>query len=164
MVQSTTQFDPTRHPQAATGRRNEVINQMLGQGMITQQQAQEAVASPLGIVEPLATPPNGCIGAGNAAFFCKYVVDYLGESGISAEQINRGGYTIRTTLDRNAMNVMQQALNDEVPAAAAQRRRRRCPPSSPGATATASWPWARTASSAWTATPCRPATACRGNR
>ena len=115
MVQSTTQFDPTRHPQAATGRRNEVINQMLGQGMITQQQAQEAVASPLGIVEPLATPPNGCIGAGNAAFFCKYVVDYLGESGISAEQINRGGYTIRTTLDRNAMNLMQQALNDEVP-------------------------------------------------
>ena len=116
MVQSTTQFDPTRHPQAATGRRNEVINQMLGQGMITQQQAQEAVASPLGIVEPLATPPNGCIGAGNAAFFCKYVVDYLGESGISSEQINRGGYTIRTTLDRNAMNAMQQALNDEVPA------------------------------------------------
>ena len=115
MVQSTTQFDPTRHPQAATGRRNEVINQMLGQGMITQQQAQEAVASPLGIVEPLATPPNGCIGAGNAAFFCKYVVDYLGESGISAEQINRGGYTIRTTLDRNAMNLMQTALNDEVP-------------------------------------------------
>ncbi|WP_433032715.1 penicillin-binding protein [Actinomycetospora sp. CA-053990] len=115
MVQSTTQFDPTRHPQAATGRRNEVINQMLGQGMITQQQAQEAVAAPLGIVEPLATPPNGCIGAGNAAFFCKYVVDYLGESGISAEQINRGGYTIRTTLDRNAMNLMQTALNDEVP-------------------------------------------------
>jgi membrane peptidoglycan carboxypeptidase len=115
MVQSTTQFDPTRHPQAATGRRNEVINQMLGQGMITQQQAQEAVASPLGVVEPLATPSNGCIGAGNAAFFCKYVVDYLGESGISAEQLNRGGYTIRTTLDRNAMNVMQAALTGEVP-------------------------------------------------
>jgi len=115
MVQSTTQFDPTRHPQAATGRRNEVINQMLGQGMITQQQAQEAVASPLGIVEPLATPSNGCIGAGNAAFFCKYVVDYLGEAGISAEQLNRGGYTIRTTLDRNAMNLMHQALTDEVP-------------------------------------------------
>ncbi|PVZ09411.1 transglycosylase domain-containing protein [Actinomycetospora cinnamomea] len=115
MVQSTTQFDPTRHPQAATGRRNEVINQMLGQGMITPQQAQEAAASPLGIVEPLATPPNGCIGAGNAAFFCKYVVDYLGETGISAEQLNRGGYTIRTTLDRNAMNMMQAALTSEVP-------------------------------------------------
>src|SRR3954447_6123852 len=116
MVQSTTQFDPVRHPQAATGRRNEVINQMLAQGMITQQQAQEAVAAPLGVTEPLATPANGCIGAGNAAFFCKYVVDYLGEAGISADQLNRGGYTIRTTLDRNAMNLMQAALNQEVPA------------------------------------------------
>ena len=124
MVQSTTQFDPTRHPQAATGRRNEVINQMLGQGMITQQQAQEAVASPLGIVEPLATPPNGCIGAGNAAFFCKYVVDYLGESGISSEQINRGGYTIRTTLDRNAMNAHAAGPERRGARAAAQRRRR----------------------------------------
>jgi membrane peptidoglycan carboxypeptidase len=115
MVQSTSQFDPTRHPQAATGRRNEVINQMLGQGMITQAQAQEAVAAPLGIVEPLATASNGCIGAGNAAFFCKYVVDYLGEAGISAEQLNRGGYTIRTTLDRNAMNAQAAALTGEVP-------------------------------------------------
>ncbi|GLZ49298.1 putative bifunctional membrane-associated penicillin-binding protein PonA2/glycosyl transferase [Actinomycetospora sp. NBRC 106375] len=116
MVQSTTQFDPTRHPQAATGRRNEVISQMLGQGMITQQQAQQAASEPLGVVQPLATPPNGCIGAGNAAFFCKYVVDYLGEAGISADQLNRGSYTIRTTLDRNVMNAMQQALNAEVPA------------------------------------------------
>jgi membrane peptidoglycan carboxypeptidase len=116
MVRSTSQFDPTRHPRAAIGRRNEVISQMLGQGMITQQQAQEAAASPLGIVQPLATPPNGCIGAGDAAFFCKYVVDYLGEAGISAEQLDRGGYTIRTTLDRNAMNLMQQSLDQEVPA------------------------------------------------
>ena len=115
MVQSTTQFDPTRHPQAAAGRRNEVVNQMLGQGMITQAQAQEAVRAPLGIVEPLATPSNGCIGAGNAAFFCKYVVDYLGEAGISADQLNRGGYTIRTTLDRNAMNAQAAALTGEVP-------------------------------------------------
>lgn len=116
MVQSTTQFDPVRRPQAAVGRRNEVINQMLGQGMITQQQAQEAVAAPLGVVEPLATPPNGCIGAGNAAFFCKYVQDYLSQAGISSDQLNKGGYTIRTTLDRGQMDAMQSALLSEVPA------------------------------------------------
>lgn len=116
MVQSTAAFDPVAHPQAATGRRNEVINQMAGQGMITQAQAQEATASPLGVVSPLATPANGCIGAGEAAFFCKYVVDYLGDAGISAEQLNRGGYTIRTTLDRNALTAMSAALQREVPA------------------------------------------------
>ena len=49
MVQSTAAFDPVAHPQAATGRRNEVIDQMAQQGMITQQQAQEALASPLGV-------------------------------------------------------------------------------------------------------------------
>ena len=36
-------------------------------------------------------------------FFCKYVVDYLNEAGFSSELINRGGYTIRTTLDRNVL-------------------------------------------------------------
>ena len=116
MVQSTAAFDPVAHPQAATGRRNEVINQMSLQGIITPAQAQEATASPLGIVTPLATPANGCIGAGDAAFFCKYVVDYLGQSGISAEQLNRAGYTIRTTLDRNALAAMSAALRGEVPA------------------------------------------------
>jgi len=66
-------FDPVAHPQAATGRRNEVINQMAIQGIITRAQAQEAAASPLGIVSPLATPANGCIGAGDAAFFCNAI-------------------------------------------------------------------------------------------
>jgi membrane peptidoglycan carboxypeptidase len=116
MVQSTAAFDPAAHPQAATGRRNEVINQMAAQGMITPQQQQESLAAPLGIIEPLGTPPNGCIGAGDAAFFCKYVVDYLGEHGISADQLNRGGYTIRTTLDRRALTDMTNALRNEVPA------------------------------------------------
>ena len=116
MVQSTAQFDPAQHPVAATGRRNEVINQMSDQGMITPQQAAEATAAPLGIAEPLGTPANGCIGAGDAAFFCKYVVDYLGQSGLTADQLNRGGYTIRTTLDRNALAAMTFALRSEVPA------------------------------------------------
>jgi membrane peptidoglycan carboxypeptidase len=116
MVQSTAAFDPVAHPQAAAGRRNEVINQMAVQGIITQGQAQEAAASPLGVVSPLATPANGCIGAGDAAFFCKYVVDYLEQSGISSGQLDRAGYTIRTTLDRTALTAMSAALRGEVPA------------------------------------------------
>src|SRR5690606_27520132 len=59
--------------------------------------------------------PNGCIGAGDAGFFCKYVVDYLTEAGFSREQLNRGGYTIRTTLDRNVLNHMKASLDAEVP-------------------------------------------------
>jgi membrane peptidoglycan carboxypeptidase len=116
MVRSTSQFDPVTHPEAALQRRNLVIQQMLEQGMIGQAQAQQATAEPLGIANPLGALKNGCIGAGDAGFFCKYVTDYLAHFGISMEQILRGGYTIRTTLDRDAMEKMKASLNAEVPA------------------------------------------------
>ena len=73
----------------------------------------------MGIANPLGARKNGCIGAGDAGFFCKYVTDYLAEAGIPMEQILRGGYTIKTTLDRNAMEKMKASLNAEVPADAA---------------------------------------------
>jgi membrane peptidoglycan carboxypeptidase len=66
MVRSTTQFDPLTHPEAALDRRNLVISQMQEQGMIDQTQAQQALAEPLGIANPLGARKNGCIGAGDA--------------------------------------------------------------------------------------------------
>src|SRR3954453_15228506 len=118
MGRSTTQFDPVTHPEAALQRRNLVIQQMLGQGMIDQAQAQEASVEPLGIANPLGTVQNGCIGAGDAGFFCKYVTDYLAQAGLATQQIQRGGYTIHTTLDPNTMEKMKASLNAEVPAGA----------------------------------------------
>ena len=114
MVRSTTQFDPIQHPKTATQRRNLVIDQMRQQGMINDQQAQQASSSPLGVSNPLVQIPNGCIGAGDTGFFCKYVVQYLTEAGFSTEQINRGGYTIKTTLDRDAMRELKKSV-DRVP-------------------------------------------------
>jgi membrane peptidoglycan carboxypeptidase len=116
MVRSTTQFDPVARPQAALDRRNLVITQMQEQGMIDGAQAEEALAEPLGITDPLETRRNGCIGAGDAGFFCRYVVDYLAQAGVPNEQVLRGGYTIKTTLDRGAMEKMKASLNAEVPA------------------------------------------------
>ena len=119
MVRSTTQFDPVANPAAALDRRNLVIIQMQEQGMIDAAQAQQALAQPLGIANPLGARRNGCIGAGDAGFFCKYVTDYLAEAGLPMTQILRGGYTIKTTLDRDAMEKMKASLNAEVPADAA---------------------------------------------
>ena len=116
MVRSTTQFDPVVHPEAALDRRNLVIQQMQEQGMIDQTQAQEALAEPLGIANPLGARKNGCIGAGDAGFFCKYVTDYMAEAGVPLDQIQRGGYTIKTTLDPGVMEKMKASLNDQVPA------------------------------------------------
>jgi len=114
MVQSTTRYDPARHPETATQRRNVVIDQMRGQGMIDDAQAEQAMAAPIGIANPLVRVPNGCIGAGDTGFFCKYVVQYLTEAGFTEEQILRGGYTVRTTLDRRAMQEVKAALDREV--------------------------------------------------
>ncbi len=115
MVRSTTQFDPIQNPETATQRRNLVIDQMRQQGMINEQQAQQATASGLGVSNPLVQVPNGCIGAGDTGFFCKYVVQYLTEAGFSTEQINRGGYTIKTTLDRNAMRQVKNSVDRVAP-------------------------------------------------
>jgi membrane peptidoglycan carboxypeptidase len=115
MVRSTEATDPIARPQAALERRNTVLNQMLEQGMIDAVQADAALASPLGIAESLNTQPAGCIGAGDAGFFCSYVETYLEDAGFSAEQLDRGGYTIRTTLDRNALEKIKASLDAEVP-------------------------------------------------
>ena len=116
MVRSTTATDPVTNPQAALDRRNVVIRQMHEQGMIDQPQMQAALGEPLGVVSPLVTQPAGCIGAGDAGFFCKYVAEYLLEAGFSTQQLNRGGYTITTTLDRNVLEKMRASLLAEVPA------------------------------------------------
>ncbi len=116
MVQSTAATDPVTRPEAALARRNIVIAQMRDQLMIDDKQARAALASPLGIVSPLVSQPVGCIGAGDAGFFCQYAFEYLTQAGLSAEKINRGGYTIKSTLDRNVMDKMRASLLAQVPA------------------------------------------------
>ena len=43
--------------------------------------------------------PQGCIGAGDRAFFCDYALSYLARAGIDKDELARNGYLIRTTLD-----------------------------------------------------------------
>jgi membrane peptidoglycan carboxypeptidase len=115
MVRSTSGFDPVRRPDAARERRDLVIRLMLEQGMIDDDQARVAIASPLGVTSPLGTRPNGCIGAGDNGFFCSYVLHYLAAAGISQNQLARGGYTVHTTLDPDAMAAMTASLRAQVP-------------------------------------------------
>ncbi|HEY2224256.1 transglycosylase domain-containing protein [Actinomycetospora sp.] len=115
MVQSPSAFDPVNHPQASTGRRNVVIDQMREQGEISPEQAAAAQAAPLGVQAPLHGLSNGCVGAGDAGFFCSYVLDYLDQAGITPEQLRAGGYTVKTTMNRAAMASAKQAVDAQVP-------------------------------------------------
>lgn len=116
IVKSTTSYDPVRKPEEALKRRNIVIDAMAEIGSITPDAATQAKAEPLGLVNPLNAPPNGCVGAGPAAgFFCSYVINYLARVGINEEQLKRGGYVIRTTMDPNATAAAKAAAEGEVP-------------------------------------------------
>ncbi len=116
LVKSTSTFDPVDNPEAALDRRNLVIDAMVDVGSITPQQGDAAKAEPLGIQEPLTGLANGCVGAGPAdGFFCQYVLDYLESTGLDPEELKRGGYLVRTTLDRRASDLAKEAAEDQVP-------------------------------------------------
>ena len=83
MVRSTTQFDPVANPEAALDRRNLVIVADAGAGDDRRGPgAAGAGRSRWGSRTRWAPGKNGCIGAGDAGFFCKYVTDYLAEAGV----------------------------------------------------------------------------------
>ncbi len=116
MVRSTSTYDPVQHPVQALARRNVVIDEMANVGSITSGQAEAAKAEPLGIQRPLTGLTNGCVGAGPAdGFYCQYAMDYLATTGYTEEKLRRGGYLVRTNLDRRASDIAKRAANAEVP-------------------------------------------------
>ena len=116
MVRSPSTYDPTENPEQALARRNVVIAEMANVGSITSEQAAAAMAEPLGIQRPLTGLTNGCVGAGPAdGFYCQYTLDYLAAAGFTEEKLRRGGYLIRTNLDRRASDLAKRAASSEVP-------------------------------------------------
>ena len=116
MVNSPSALNPEDNPEEAVQRRNTVIDSMQEQGRIDPRSADEARAAPLELASPLGSVPNGCVGAGPAdGFFCKYVINYLERAGFSEQQLEKGGYTIRTSLDEGATQAAKQAAEKEVP-------------------------------------------------
>lgn len=106
---------------ANKSRRDYILGQMLRYTKITQQQYDEAVASP---VEPLITEPStGCQTAAESAYFCDYVTALLRTDpafGEDAESrmlnFRRGGYQIYTSLDRDLQAAAAATMAANVPA------------------------------------------------
>jgi membrane peptidoglycan carboxypeptidase len=118
LVQSPTRYDPVANEQEATKRRNMVLQRMADVGDISQAEADRAKAGPLGL--KVSKPRNGCItSTRGAGFFCDYVREVFLQDPVfgktrndRAKRWNQGGMTIRTTLDPQA----QQAVQDSVTA------------------------------------------------
>ena len=111
MVQSTSTLNPYTNPDGALARRNLVLDTMIDNLPEQADALRAAKAEPLGILPQPNELPRGCIAAGDRAFFCDYVQEYLARAGISKEQVARGGYLIRTTLDPEVQDPVKSAID-----------------------------------------------------
>ena len=116
MVQSTSVLNPYTNPEGALARRNVVLDTMIENVPAEAEALRAAKAEPLGVLPVPNELPRGCIAAGDRAFFCDYALEYLARAGLSKDQIAKGGYLIKTTLDPNIQATVKNAVNQYAPA------------------------------------------------
>ncbi|MGW0821860.1 transglycosylase domain-containing protein [Streptomyces sp. NPDC002845] len=120
IVQSPSRYDPVNDEAEATRRRNVVLQRMADVGDVSQAEADEAKETPLGL--KISKPANGCITAvKGAGFFCDYVREVFlndpvfGKTKEDRAKIwNQGGLTIRTTLDPQSQESVQDSVKEHV--------------------------------------------------
>ncbi len=111
MVQSTSALNPYTNPKGALDRRNLVLDTMIQNLPQYADELRTARDQPLGILPQPNSIPQGCIAAGDRAFFCDYALEYLAKAGISKQDVARNGYVIKTTLDPKVQNDVKQAID-----------------------------------------------------
>ena len=123
LVQSPVQYDPLTHPEAAQERRDTVLATMLDQGVITQEEYDEGIATSVDSMLHPTVSSEGCSGADSSkAYFCDYVLSqFLEDPTFGATRIERErllktqGITIRTTLDPAKQDAAYAALTNAIP-------------------------------------------------
>ncbi|MGI6869530.1 transglycosylase domain-containing protein [Amycolatopsis sp. 3B14] len=117
MVNNPNLYNPYTHPDQARQRRNLVIDAMVSTKTLTPADGAAAKAAPLGVLpDGPDVPSSTCFGAApDAGFFCQYAESYLIQAGFTADQLETGGYTIRTTLDPVVSRIAKNAVDANVP-------------------------------------------------
>ncbi|MFZ2176733.1 MAG: transglycosylase domain-containing protein [Rhodococcus sp. (in: high G+C Gram-positive bacteria)] len=110
MVQSSSALNPYTNPEGVLARRNVVLDTMIANIPERANELRQLKEAPLGVLPEPNRLPRGCIAAGDRGFFCDYALQYLANSGISREQIDKGGYLIKTTLDPEVQASTKAAL------------------------------------------------------
>ncbi|WP_051108869.1 penicillin-binding protein [Actinomadura flavalba] len=125
ITQNPAAWDPIRNPNDARTRRDVVLNRMAELGTITPAQAKTEIDKPIHLNR---TEPVGGCQMSDAPFFCQYAMydalnllskgKYWSLNDTKKREVvndlNRGGYSIRTTLDRKAQRSVDQALRNIV--------------------------------------------------
>ncbi|GAB2651898.1 penicillin-binding protein [Nocardia goodfellowii] len=112
MVQSSSKLNPYTNPDGVLARRNIVLDTMIQNIPSRADEFRKAKLEPLGVLPEPKGLPRGCIAANDRGFFCDYAVQYLANAGISRDQIDKGGYLIKTTLDPAVQDSVKRAVTE----------------------------------------------------
>ncbi|WP_040794050.1 penicillin-binding protein [Nocardia higoensis] len=112
MVQSSSKLNPYTNEAGVLERRNTVLQTMVQNIPARAEEFRAAMSEPLGVLPEPKGLPRGCIAANDRGFFCDYALQYLADAGIGREQIDKGGYLIRTTLDPKVQDAVKRAITD----------------------------------------------------
>ncbi|WP_349827134.1 transglycosylase domain-containing protein [Brevibacterium litoralis] len=120
IVKNPSLYNPQDNEQGVINRRNVVLDLMLEQEYITAEEHEEATSK--GLELDLQSTPNGCLASGNMAYFCDYVQRTIENDPIFGETederfnfLQRGGLTIKTTLDPTIQNIADKEIKDRIP-------------------------------------------------
>lgn len=102
LLRNHREYSPRRHPDVALKRRSFVLKTMLENGIVTQQEYDTAVRSPLGV-----TPSK--MSAREAPYFVEAVRLYLDDR-YGSNQVYEGGLKVYTTLDLRLQRAAELAL------------------------------------------------------
>ena len=111
IVRSTSLLDPYTNPDGALSRRNLVLDTLIANLPDRADALRAAKALPLGVLPRPDPLPQGCIAAGARGFFCEYAMRFLARAGLSARDVARNGYLIRTTLAPDIQAGVKAAVN-----------------------------------------------------
>ncbi|WP_246023624.1 penicillin-binding protein [Nocardia yunnanensis] len=110
MVQSSSKLNPYTNPTGVLERRNTVLDTLIQNVPNRADEYRKAKETALGVLPEPKSLPRGCIAANDRGFFCDYAMQYLNNSGISRDQLEKGGYLIRTTLDPAVQDQVRDSL------------------------------------------------------
>lgn len=96
-------FDPTRNPDRAITRRNQVLDRMVEENYSTAQEGTEASSLPLGLNPKTEDPMDP------TAYFAEEVRRHLYDK-YGEEMLYRGGMKVSTTMDKNLQGFAQDAV------------------------------------------------------
>jgi membrane peptidoglycan carboxypeptidase len=118
LVKNPVEFDPRVYPERALQRRNLVLSAMVANNKLSQSEAENLMAKPLGL--EITSFPNGCV-TSKAAFSCDYIRRYLlAEPALGATvqdrraRLERGGLTIKSSIDVRMQKAINKAVNSTV--------------------------------------------------